>query len=362
MECIMKTSRMAAGILTACISLAGLTACNNDNNDSFGGGVVTPVPAAHIFGTAEANLTNGNAAQSRFSNPANVEVGSDGTVFVADYDNDAVRKISASGQVTTLIRQNSFQRPFGLALSEDGKTLFIQTDGNDLGQRDANTGTIWRIDLTATAATPEVVVRNVGRPRGLLVLPGGNLALSDVAHHVISVLNPTTKVITPLAGRVDNPGFVNATGTAARFHRPYGLALASDGALLVADQNNNSIRKVTAAGVVTTVTGLGPTQAGQVNGSLATATFNHPQDVATFGSKIYVADHDNHVIRKIDGNTVSTVAGNGTAGFIDAQGTAAAFFGLEGFAITADGKNLWIADGNNGNGDPFNRVRYINAP
>lgn len=358
----MKTSKLAAGILIACLSLTGLSGCDNDNNDSVVGGVVTPVPAAHIFGTGEANLVNGNAAASRFSNPANVDVASDGTVFVADYDNDAVRKISASGQVSTLIRQGGFERPFGLALSADGKTLFIQTDANDLGQRNETTGTIWRIDLTTAAATPVVIVRNVGRPRGLLVLPGGNLALSDIAHHVISVLNPVTKVITPLAGTADNPGFINGTGTTARFDRPYGLALASDGALLVADFNNNSIRKVTAAGKVTTVAGLGPTKAGQVNGNLSSATFDGPQDVATFGSKIYVADHDNHVIRKIDGNTVSTVAGNGSAGFIDEQGTAAAFFGLEGFAITADGKNLWIADGNNGDGDPFNRVRYISVP
>ena len=358
----MKTSTLAAAILTACISLTGLTACNNDSNDNFNSGVVTPVPSAHIFGTGEANLVNGNAAASRFSNPANVEVASDGTVFVADYDNDAVRKISASGQVTTLIKQNDFQRPFGLALSTDGKKLYIETDGNDLGQRNATTGTIWVVDLTATAATPVVVVRNVGRPRGLLGLPDGKLAMSDLARNVISVLDPATKVIIPLAGSAGNAGFANGTGTAARFDRPYGLALASDGALLVADQNNNSIRKVTLAGVVTTLTGLGPAQAGQVNGSLTTATFNHPQDVATFGSTIYVADHDNHVIRKIAGGNVSTVAGNGTAGFVDAQGTAAAFFGLEGFALTADGKTLWIADGNNGEGDPFNRVRYISAP
>lgn len=358
----MKTTKLAIGILLACVSLTGLTACDNDNNDTVTGGVVTPLPAAHIFGTAEANLVNGDAAKSRFSNPANVEVASDGTVFVADYDNDAVRKISPAGQVSTLIRQNNFQRPFGLTLSEDGKTLFVQTDGNDLGQRNADTGTIWRIDLGASAATPVVIVRNVGRPRGLLALPGGNLALSDIQRHVISVLNPATKVITPLAGSSGNAGFANGNGTAARFNRPYGLALASDGALLVADFNNNSIRKVTATGVVTTFAGLGPAKAGQVNGNLDSATFDGPQDVATSGSSVYVADHDNYVIRKINGNTVSTVAGNGTQGFIDGQGTAAAFFGLEGFAITADGKTLWIADGNNGEGGPYNRVRYIRLP
>lgn len=348
--------------LMSCLSLTALTGCNNDSNSDL---IVikptTPVPSAHIFGTGEAALINGNAIQARFSNPVNVEVAADGTVYVADYDNDAIRKISPNGQVTTLIQQNNFQRPFGLTLSTDDKQLFIQTDGNDLGQRDANTGTIWRVNLTSTAATPEVLVRNIGRPRGILYLPDGRIALSDLAHHVVSILNPSTKVITRLAGQLDQAGFINATGTNARFNRPYGLALASDGALLVADQNNNSIRKVTSNGVVTTLTGLGPNQAGNVNGSTASATFSAPQDVAVSGDKVYVADHNNYVIRRIEQNTVSTVAGNGLAGFVDAQGTSASFFGVEGFAITRDGKNLWLADGNNGNGGPYNRVRRLAA-
>ena len=77
------------------------------------------------------------------------------------------------------------------------------------------------------------------------------------------------------------------------------------------------------------------------------------------GQKIYVADHNNYVIRLIEKNKVSTIAGNGVAGFVDAEGTTASFFGVEGFAITNDGKNLWLADGNNGDGGPYNRVRRL---
>ena len=356
--------------LITCLSLTLMTGCNDDGTTTtviaaptpIPTPAPTPVPSAHIFGTAEAALVNGNAVQARFSNPVNVEVATDGTVYVADYDNDAIRKISPNGQVTTIIQQNSFQRPFGLTLSNDGTQLFVETDGNDLGQRNATTGTIWRLNLATVGASPEVLVRNIGRPRGLLSLPDGRIALSDMAHNVMSIFNPSTKVITPLAGQVDQAGFVNGTGAAARLNRPYGLALAADGALLVADQNNNSIRKVTLDGVVTTLTGQGPTQAGHVNGNLATATFNAPQDIAVNGNKIYVADHNNHLIRLINQDQVSTVVGNGVAGFVDAEGTAASFFGVEGFAITGDGRNLWLADGNNGDGDPFNRVRRLAAP
>jgi DNA-binding beta-propeller fold protein YncE len=322
----------------------------------------TPIPSAHIFGTSEAALINGDATQARFSNPVNVEVATDGTVYVADFDNNAVRQISTSGRVTTIIQQSNFQRPFGLTLSNDGTQLFVETDGNDMGLRNATTGTIWRLNLATVGAAPEVLVRNIGRPRGLLYLPDGRIALSDLAHHVVTIFNPATNIILPLAGQVDQAGFVNGSGTVARLNRPYGMALSADGALLVADQNNNSIRKITLDGVVTTLAGLGPTQADNVNGSLAVATFKAPQDVAVKGNKIYVADHNNFVIRLIELDNVSTIIGNGVAGFVDAEGTAASFFGVEGFAITGDGKNLWLADGNNGDGDPFNRVRRLTVP
>lgn len=341
------------------ISLAGLGACHNDHDADTTMLPATPVPSVAVLGSSEAGLTDGALAQARFSNPVNVEVASDGTVYVADYDNDAVRRIRPSGQVDTLIKQANFQRPFGLTLAPDGKSLFVQTDGNDKGERNANTGTIWKMTLTGEGAL-EVVVRDVGRPRGLLALADGRIALSDPAHHTIRVLNPTTKAITPLAGQADQAGFADATGTAARFSRPYGMALSADGALLVADQNNHRIRKVTLNGVVTTYAGTGV--AGAQNGAVANATFNAPQDVAAIGNTVYVADHNNFVIRKIHNSQVSSVIGNGSAGFIDAQGTAAAIFGGEGMALTPDGRYLWLADGNNGEGDPYNRVRYFVLP
>jgi len=341
------------------ISLAGLGACHNDHDDDSTMLPSTPVPSVPVLGSSDAGLTDGGLAQARFSNPVNVEVASDGTVYVADYDNDAVRRIRPSGQVDTLIKQANFQRPFGLTLAPDGKSLFVQTDGNDKGERDANTGTIWKMTLTGEGVL-DVVVRDVGRPRGLLALADGRIALSDLAHHTIRVLNPTTKAITLLAGQANQAGFADATGTAARFSRPYGMALSADGALLVADQNNHRIRKVTLNGVVTTYAGTGV--AGVQNGAVANATFNAPQDVAAIGNTVYVADHNNFVIRKIHNSQVSSVIGNGSAGFIDAQGTAAAIFGGEGMALTPDGRHVWLADGNNGDGEPYNRVRYFVLP
>ncbi|MGH8454221.1 MAG: hypothetical protein ACRES4_02455, partial [Nevskiales bacterium] len=194
-------------------------------------------------------------------------------------------------------------------------------------------------------------------------LDNNTLAMSDPEHHVISTLNLTSGVEETLAGMENAPGFVDDTGDLAQFDRPYGLALLSGGSsLLVADQNNHCLRQVTLpAGVVTTFAGICTTP-GSGNGSVATATFNAPQDVAVSGLNVYVSDHDNFLIRRINGGTVFTQAGNGIQGFADGAGTAASFFGLEGIALDASGTTLWIADGNNGTGDPFNRVRRLAVP
>lgn len=331
-------------------ALGVLGGCNNDD----------AIVVAHVFGTADAGLVDGDVTKARFSNPVNVEVAADGTVYVADFDNDVVRAISPAGMVSTVVQQASFSRPFGLSLSHDGTKLYIQTDANDLGARDSTTGTIWA--LTRAGNTVAVVARNLGRPRGILALPDGRIAMADLVQDVITVLDPATGTVSPLAGSAGMAGFVNGSGSAARFNRPYGMGLLPDGSLLVADQNNNSIRQVTLAGVVTTYAGTGT--AGNANGAAAAATFNGPEDVAVSASgDVYVADTGGHLVRRVNGGSVSTEAGNGTAGFVDdADNTKSEFFGLEGIALSGDGSQLWIADGNGGNGDPFNRVRSIKVP
>jgi sugar lactone lactonase YvrE len=348
-------------LAAALICAATLTSCNSNDNSNDNSGF--SYGGDHIFGTGEAALADGGGGVARFSNPANVQVDRSGNVFVADYDNSALRAITPSGLVLTLMQRADFQQPFGLTVASDG-TVYIQTDANDTGQKDATTGTIWKFNRDTGAVT--VVARNRGRPRGILALADGRIAMSDLAHNVISILDPATGTVTPLAGTADQAGYVNGTGAAARFSRPYDLAPSSDGALLVADQTNNVIRKVTLAGVVTTFAGAdpvggAPAAAGSTNGPVAGASFSAPQGLAISGSAVYVSEPGSHLIRKIAGGTVTTQAGNGTAGFVDAQGTAAEFFGLEGISAGPDGK-LWVADGNGGDGGPFNRVRFIPLP
>jgi hypothetical protein len=321
------------------------------------GSSVTPLSQATVYGVPQAGDVDGTPAQAKFSNPAKVEVGPNGAVYVADYDNSAVRMIGTDGKVSTLAKQANFSQPFGLTYSPDG-FLYVSTDANDLGVKNSTSGTVWRIDVKKKLIT--VVAANLGRPRGLCAISKTEIALGDIIHHTVSILNTATKTVTPLAGMTDQTGHVNANGTSARFNRPYGLCRLPDGSLLVADANNNCLRQVTIAGDVTDYAGT--TVVGAGNGNRLVATFHTPQDVTYSNGNIYVADTGNHLVRRITGDTAFTEAGDGTAGFILAPGLLAEFYGLEGIGMRSGSNTLWIADGSGGDGSDHNHVRKITVP
>jgi len=338
------------------VALLAVAVCTSGCAGNGAGGVAT-LNQADVYGVPAEGDVDGPASVAQFANPANVEVGPDGSVYVADYDNYAVRVIAPNGTVSTLVKQSNFAQPFGLTFSPDG-FLYVSTDWNDQGQKNATTGTIWKVDVKKKTAT--VLQRNLGGPRGLLAISKTQIAMSDFRHDTISIIDTKTKVVTVIAGQADQTGHVNSKGSTARFNRPYGMARLSDGSLLVADCNNNCIRSVTLSGDVSDF--AGSTAPGLLNGPALSATFLNPEDVAVSNGNVYVADTGNHVIRLISSGTVSTEAGDGTAGFNVAPGTLAEFYGLEGIAIRPGSSTLWIADGNVGDGSDHNHVRKISVP
>jgi len=150
---------------------------------------------------------------------------------------------------------------------------------------------------------------------------------------------------TLLAGRPGAQGFADGTGDAARFNRPAGVALDHSNNLYIADSYNHVIRKVTPAGVVTTLAGS-PGQFGHADGVGSAAGFYCPFGVALDGAgNVYVADTYNHVIRKVTpGGAVTTLAGSpGRVACVDGIGAAARFFCPSGLAVDAS-TNVYIAD------------------
>ena len=358
-SCMMNTNGWLGllATITACSTPGGANPPTEDAATPSGDAAPFTLGVSTLAGVAEHGDLDGDRSVARFSNPVNALLGADGLLYVADFDNGRIRTIDHLGNVATLISQTGFKRPFGMAWSASG-TLYVQTDNDATGAQSATAGTIWSVDVSAHTAT--VLVGGLGRPRGLAVLADGRIAMADDLHDVIEILDPRTKVVTVLAGVVDAPGYIDATGAAARFSRPYSLAVRADGKLVVSDYSNHRIRLVdVATGAVTTLAGTGA--AGYLDGSRASALFNLPRAVAIDASgDIYVTEAGNFRVRRIRGDVVETVAGNGIAGYIDADDRLAAErYGLEGMAVSSDGTTLYIADGNRGEDVPYNRLRLV---
>jgi sugar lactone lactonase YvrE/protein required for attachment to host cells len=350
-----------AAMLAGSLVLA-LIGCTSSGSNSGGGNDGSSAPGftngtSTLAGGSEAGYVDGPRANVLFNNPVNVAYGPDGKVYVADFDNGKLRAIESDGTTSTVIAQSGFATPFGLAFVRG--TLYVETDADPMGHHSTGsmTGTIWRVDLGAKSATP--VVQSLGRPRGLVALSDGRLAASDYEHHVVQVIDPGSGEVTTLAGTWNAAGYADGAGAAARFAMPYGMAQRSDGSLVVCDAGNNRLRVVTLSGQVTTLAGTGT--AGFADGAMASAQVDRPEGIAIAANgDLYIADTGNYRVRKISGTTMTTIAGDGTAGYLDADDPMQSeMYGLEGLAVRPDASLIYVADGTRGDPVPFNRVRQI---
>lgn len=181
-------------------------------------------------------------------------------------------------------------------------------------------------------------------PAALVADTVGNLYIADSQNHVIRKIG-TNGLVNTFAGQAGMRGSSNGSGLQSQFDTPSGIAIAPNGDFHVSDTGNHTIRKITPAGVVTTIAGM-PGQSGFTNGTGSSARFNSPLGIAV-GSNgtIYVADSGNHLIRKISaGGVVTTFAGSPENwGSTDGVGPAARFNGPVGVALDDQG-NLFVSD------------------
>lgn len=307
-------SRWARLVVASAALAAGISAWAQNAVSTFAG---TGATAPFANGTGTVGVT------FQFTNPTAAATDTAGNIYVADAANHVIRKITSAGVVTT----------------------FAGTP--------ASTGTADGAGLSAA---------RFNLPRGIAVDGAGNVYVADTNNHTIRMITPAGNVST-LAGTAGNNTPISgvnwdATGTAARFNAPFGIACDRAGTLgaavnlYVADTQNNTIRKiVVSTGVVTTLAGTAgssPAAGTVVNGTGPAALFNHPDGIVSngAGTTLYVADTFSHVIRQIvtGSGAVTTLAGSATAGALDSTGTSASFNNPAGIALDSSELNVLVSD------------------
>lgn len=225
-----------------------------------------------------------------------------------------------------------------------GQTCTV-TNGTGTVHADVTNVQVTCISATRTYATVSTLVSqssgSLTYAEGVAADASGNLYVADMMAHVIRKVTPAG-VVTTFAGS-GSQGSADGAGTAASFNYPNSLTVDGSGNVYVADTSNNMIRKITPAGVVTTL--AGSTSQGSTDGTGSAARFWMPSGLATDASgNVYVSDGNNNMIRKITpAGVVTTLAGSTTSGHADGTGTAASFYSPRGIAVDSAG-NVFVAD------------------
>jgi sugar lactone lactonase YvrE len=315
-------------------------------------GVVTTLAGN---GTASYLDATGTAAEFKF--PYGAATDAAGNIYVADYNNHRIRKITPLGVVTTFAGSGtaaytngtgtgaSFNSPSGVAVDASGN-VYVADKLNHRIRQITSGGVVTTLAGSGTAgfANGTGAAAQFSSPTGVAVDASGNVTVADQGNQRIRQITPGG-VVTTLAGS-GTAGFANGTGTAAQFNYPFGVAVDASGNVFVGDQNNHRIRQITSAGVVTTLAGTGT--AGYLEGAGVSAQFNYPYGVAVDPSgNVYVADYYNYRIRLITpAGMVSTLAGKGTPSFSDGAASNAQFNNPISVTIDASG-NIYVVDQTN---------------
>jgi sugar lactone lactonase YvrE len=359
-----KLVPLVVGVIAATLLALTLTACGSKTAASSTPAASAPAASTAMVTTLAGQAgakgsADGSGSAATFSNPLNIAADAAGNLYVTDDINNTIRKITSAGQVTTLAGKAGskgstngmgvaarFTGPFGIACDTAGNLYVSESDNNTI-RKITSTGKVTTVAGKAGSVGSTDGVGAAARfdsPCGIARDAVGNLFIVDGSHFTIRKITPAGKVTT-LAGQSGSQGSADGVGAAARFMGPTGIACDSAGNLYVTDSANNTIRKITSTGKVTTLAGKAGS-AGGTDGVGAAASFNNPTGIACDASgNLYVCDSDNCAIRKITpAGQVTTVAGKaGSVGGADGSGAAATFNDPTGIACDSAG-NLYVCD------------------
>ncbi len=305
-----------------------------------------------LAGSSPSGYADGVGTAAKFSEPKGIAIDRAGNIYVADKNNNCIRKITRHGSVTTFAGGTSgyadgtgtaaqFNKPFGLAIDKE-ESIYVADSANNSIRKITSQGVVTTLAGSGTAGLVNAAGRGAqfNSPSDVVLDRSGNLYVVDTLNHCIRKISPQG-IVTTFAGS-GMPGYVDSTGLAAQFNKPCGAAIDRDGNLYVADEGNNNIRKITPQGVVTTLAGTDV--GGYVDGAGATAQFNAPCFVAIGQGRLFVADRGNSRIRQIviAHGVVSTFAG-GASGYADAVAASAQFSAPTGIVSDRNG-TFYVTD------------------
>jgi uncharacterized protein (TIGR03437 family) len=361
--------------------------------------IITTIAGSSTFGLGYGGFSGdgGPATSALLNGPSGIAVDGSGNLFVADVWNARIRKVSADGIITTVAGNGisgfsgdggpaasaSLNYPIGVAVDASGD-LFIADANNNRIRKISASGIITTVAGSGAVNGGGFLNNNfsgdggpatsalLNTPSAVAVDGSGNLFIADSGNLRIRKVS-VNGVITTVAGN-GIPGFSGDGGPAISaslsLDLPSGLAVDGSGNLFIADFGNQRIRKVSASGTIITVAGNGATNGSGIlsgggfsgdGGPATAASLNNPSGVAVDASgNLFIADYANNRIRKVSANgIITTVAGNGIAGLSGDGGPAAAaeLFAPENLAVDASG-NLFIADTFNSR---IREVRAVNA-
>ncbi len=314
----------------------------------------------------------GAAISAALANPFSMAADAAGNVYIADRDNHRVRRIDTSGNITTvagngeqgffgdggLATSASLNTPTAVAVDANGNIYIADSNNNRI--RVVSNGNINTFAGNGTAGYSgdggAATSASLYTPRGVAVDANGVVYIADTNNHVVRKVSAGT--ISTIAGNAQQQGFYGDNGTAssAGLDTPTGVAVDATGKVYVADSNNHRVRLLSGA-TLSTFAGNGTAAYSGDGGAATSAAIAFPLGVSLDAmGNIFVADSNNHVIRRVGSTgTITTIAGEGEQGFFgDAGGPNAAVLDTPSGVLPLNG-NVFIADLNN------QRVRSTSA-
>ncbi|MBV9209545.1 MAG: SMP-30/gluconolactonase/LRE family protein, partial [Acidobacteria bacterium] len=292
-------------------------------------------------------LTVAGTGEARFTEPFGVAVGSDSTVYVTDGDAGRLWRIKPDGSASVVAEK--LETPSAVAVAPDGSLVLAETGAHVIRRVSTSDGRaeiVAGIKGRAGYADGKASEALFNAPIGVAVASDGTIFVADTYNDRIRAIDKDGNVRTMAGGEA---GFADsANGAEARFDTPCGIAVAPDGALIVADTGNQRLRRVELNGGVRTIAGTG--ERASEDGDLSSAAFNEPTGLAVDKEgTVFVTDARSSALRVYAAQTatqVSTLIGSYGSGFHDGALKWARLNHPRGIAVAPDG-TLLVADTGN---------------